>query len=112
MKIKFVFVDKGYNKHFDIVLNNKIVGWVLFREVKHSIFIESINLYFEHRGKGIGTVVVKQLLSKYKLICGCSSPLSVGFWKKVGAEFEYDITKEMIDYLMDIGEYPPFSISA
>ena len=110
MKVNLIQTSEDYNKHFNIIVDNTIIGYISFRENKNSINIESINININHRRKGIGSILIKQLLKEYKTIHGFSSPLSIGFWKNVGAEFEYDITDEMVNDLMDMGEYPPFII--
>lgn len=109
MLIEFIFESECYSKHFKILCNNEEVGKISIRE-DVMVCIESIFLYDNFQKKGIGRAIVEKLLEKYPSIHGCSSPLAIDFWKKVGAEFEYPVSEDMIDELLDIGEYPPFII--
>lgn len=111
MSLKLVFLSEDYSKHFEILNNDKVIGNVSIREIdNNSVCIESIDFLIEYRKKGFGANLILDLLSRYEYIIGCANPLSIGFWKKVGAEFEYPVSEDIIDELMDIGEYPPFKI--
>lgn len=111
MSLELIFVSEDYSKHFKIINNNKAIGNVSIREIDdNSVCIESINFFLEYRKKGFGTNLILDLSSRYKYIIGCANPLSIGFWKKVGANFEYPVSEDMIDRLMDIGEYPSVKI--
>lgn len=110
MEINLVLTAEDYNKHFDIIVENQKIGRILFREGQSWINIESINIDTDYQKKGIGKTLIKELLLKYGAIYGCSSPLAIGFWEKLGAKFEYKVTERMVYHLLDIGEYPPFEI--
>lgn len=109
MLIEFMFERECYSKHFIILCDKKEVGKISIRD-DDIVCIESIFIYDNFQRKGIGRAVVEKLLEKYSSIHGCSSPLAIGFWKKVGAEFEYPVLDEIIYELFDMGEYPPFII--
>lgn len=111
MLVELVFKEEGYNKHYDIISDKEVAGSILFRESANCISIESISLDLEYQRKGIGKTLISELLKKYSAIYGCSSPCAIGFWKKLGAEFEYDVNEDMVYELLDMGEYPPFCIS-
>lgn len=111
LKMKLSFISEDYSKHFKIISNNEIIGNISIREIDdNAVCIESINFFLEYRRKMFGTNLILDLLSRYEYIIGCANPLSIVFWKKVGAEFEYPVSEEMIDRLMDTGEYPSFKI--
>jgi len=50
------------------------------------------------------------LKNEYKVIHGTSVTSSIGFWSKMGAEFEYEIKEEMITYSWSTDEFLSFSI--
>lgn len=111
MSLRLTFVSEDYNKHFKVLNNDVVIGNISIREVENNIVcVESLSFYLEHRNKGFGRKIILYLLSKYDCVFGCANPLSIGFWKKIGAEFEYFVSEDMINMLMDIGEYPPFKI--
>lgn len=110
MLIEFIFEKECYSKHFNILCDKKEVGKISIRE-EDIVCIESIFIYDEFQHKGIGRAVVSKLLENYSSIHGCSSPLAIGFWKKVGAEFEYPVEDEIIYELLDMGEFPPFIVN-
>lgn len=109
MLIEFIFNKESYTKDFFILCNEKVVGKLSIRE-DVIVCIESIFIHDNFQRKGIGKAVVEKLLKQYPSIHGCSSPLAIGFWQKVGAEFEYPVSEDMVDELFDMGEYPPFII--
>lgn len=111
MNVELVFRRELYNKEYDIIFNGNTVGRILFREYKKSINIESISIDTQYQRRGTGSKTIRQLLKSYSTICGCSSPMAIDFWKKLGAEFEYEITESMVYKLLDMGEYPPFMIN-
>lgn len=62
----------------------------------------------KHRRKGIGRKVIEYLKNEYKVIHGTSVTSSIGFWSKMGAEFEYEIKEEMITYSWSTDEFLSF----
>ena len=94
-----------------ILLNNLLVGTIdLNVYTADIVVVESFQLCHAYKRQGIGTAVINLLKREYTTITGCSSPLAVEFWKKVGAEFEYPVEAEHIEGLLEMGEYPPFII--
>lgn len=91
-------------------MNGKEVGVIELETKGSQVVVESLMIDFHLTRQGIGTAVVALLKERYTQISGCSSPLALNFWKKVGAEFEYEVNDEMVEYLLDIDEYPPFRI--
>lgn len=112
MDIKLLLDNENYNKESKIIANGEFVGRVAYRADNESLIIDSIYIHQMYREKGIGKAIINKLLSGYKFIYGCSSPLAIGFWIKLGAKFEYDVSEDMIPRLLDIGEYPPFKIES
>ncbi len=51
-----------------IVLKDKIIGAVCLKNVKSSILIDELYLEENFRSKGIGTDILKNIISKYKCV--------------------------------------------
>ena len=111
MNIKLKINSQSYNNNYDILLDNKTIGWISYREVSHnSINISSINIDYKYRKMGIGTTIINNLLEQYEYIFGTSSPLAIQFWIKQNAIFEYDVINTPIDNLLNMNEFPTFFI--
>lgn len=110
MDIKFNFINEAYSKEYDIIYNNLTVGKLFLFGSGNVVNIESIHINKFYQRKGIGREVINKLKEEYSIIAGCSSPFAINFWLKVGAEFEYEVNEDMIYELVNMGEYPPFSI--
>lgn len=108
-EIKFIpnFTPTEYK---DFLINDIIVGQINFEISNNEITINSIIIDIKHRRKGIGRKVIEYLKNKYKAIHGTSVTSSIGFWSKMGAEFEYEIKEEMITYSWSTDEFLSFSI--
>ena len=110
MDLRLELEKSGCFNTYSILLKEKSIGQISLTEYRDSIHIDSILIEQNYRKNGFGRQVVKHLKSKHKVITGESSPFAINFWKKVGAKFHYEVNDEMIDFLMDIGEYPGFII--
>lgn len=110
MDIKLNFIKEVYSKEYDILCNNVIVGKIFLIENGHSINIESIHINRLNQRKGIGRSVINKLKEEHSVISGCSSPFAIDFWLKMGAIFVYEVNNDMIHELLNMGEYPSFSI--
>ena len=80
-----------------IYLNNEVVGVLEYKDYGDELEIKYIKIHKEYRRMGIATRVVNVLKNKNKIITGDALPGAVGFWKKMGAEFDED---EDDDYLV------------
>lgn len=112
MAIEFCIINKGYNHNYSIKHCNKDIGRISLREYRDIVYIESIFIYQSEQKKGYGKKAIDKLKLQYSYIYGCSSPLSIGFWLKMGAIFDYNVDKNTINKLMNMGEFPAFFIKS
>jgi len=110
MDLRLELKPNGCFHTYSIYQYEQLVGRFSLTEYSDRVHIESFLIFSNYRKKGLGKRCIQYLKSKYPVITGESSPFAINFWRKVGAEFDYEVNDEMIDYLMDIGEYPGFMI--
>ena len=100
-------MDRLYNEG-DLAPNRYICEKVNLNIINKVGVVKEIDI--KHRRKGIGRKVIEYLKNEYKVIHGTSVTSSIGFWSKMGAEFEYEIKEEMITYSWSTDEFLSFSI--
>ena len=61
-------VPKLIHLYSNIVVNNKIVGCLLFTDKDDGILLDEIYLEEEYRNKGIGTNIIKEVISNNDII--------------------------------------------
>lgn len=110
MDLRLELKKSGCFNTYSILLKEKIIGQICLTEHRDSVHIDSILIEQNYRKNGFGSQIVKYLKNQYSVIRGESSPFAINFWRKMGAEFDYEVHDDMLDYLMDIGEYPGFTI--
>ena len=81
-----------------IIYNDKNVGMVDYNVYDERVHIQYIMVQDEYRKLGIAKAVIKKLMKENpgKYMYGDALPGAVGFWEKMGAEFDKD---EDDDYL-------------
>ena len=110
MGLRLELKTSGCFHTYSIYHQEQLVGELSLTEYSDSVHIDTFLIFSNYRRHGFGRQVINYLKKKYHVIKGESSPFAIKFWEKVGAEFDYEVNDEMIDYLMDIGEYPGFII--
>jgi len=87
---KYIQIDYPFGNVLRV--NGVEVGGFLIRDEKWKdgikvIFLEGLEIEPEHRGKGIGRAVVRQLLERGDMIIGSiTDDESKPFWKSIGAQ--------------------------
>ena len=61
-------VPKLINNYFNIVVDDKIVGCLLLTDIDDGILLDEIFLEEEYRNKGIGTDIIKNVISNNDII--------------------------------------------
>ena len=61
-------VPKLINNYFNIVVDDKIVGCLLLTDIDDGILLDEIFLEEEYRNKGIGTDIIKNVISNNAII--------------------------------------------
>ena len=61
-------VPKLINNYFDIIVDNKIIGCLLLTDRDDGILLDEIYLEEEYRNKGIGTDIIKNVISNNDII--------------------------------------------
>ena len=61
-------VPKSLNNYFNVVVDDKIVGCLLLTNRDDGILLEEIYLEEEYRNKGIGTDIIKNIISNNDII--------------------------------------------
>ena len=61
-------VPKSLNNYFNIVVDDKIVGCLLLTDRDDGILLDEIYLEEEYRNKGIGTDIIKNVISNNDII--------------------------------------------
>lgn len=101
-------IDNSYLMYFDNI--DIPVGVLEYREHGDSVHVDYICTFEGYRNQGIASCVIKTLNEDYA-ITGNSVIDALGFWQKLGAEFEEDITiKENLDYYIENNLCVPFII--
>lgn len=91
--------------------DNTLVGCIEYRMISDSrCHIDYIHTLKAYRGRGYGKSVINSLLDEGYYITGDSLVDSIGFWLKVGAEFEECIDDANIDIYIETNSCIPFII--
>ena len=61
-------VPKLINNYFNIVVDDKMVGCLLLTDINDGILLDEIFLEEEYRNKGIGTDIIKNVISNNAII--------------------------------------------
>lgn len=91
--------------------DNTLVGCIEYRMVSDShCHIDYIHTLKAYRGRGYGKSVINSLLDEGYYITGDSVIDSIGFWLKVGAEFEECVDDANIAMYTETNSCIPFII--
>lgn len=76
-----------------IIYNDKNVGMIDYTVYDERVHIQYIMVQDEYRKLGIAKVVIEKLMKENpgKYMYGDALPGAVGFWKKMGAQFDEEI---------------------
>lgn len=59
-------VNEWIYKYQNIIVNEKIIGSILIRNIKNGILLDEIFIEDKYRNKGIGTKVISNIILKYQ----------------------------------------------
>ena len=61
-------VKEKFNYYYNIVVNNKVVGYLLLTNNDNGKLLDELYLEEEYRNKGIGTNIIKDILNKNNIV--------------------------------------------
>ena len=61
-------VKEKFNYYYNIVVNNKVVGYLLLTNNDNGKLLDELYLEEEYRNKGIGTKIIKDILNKSNIV--------------------------------------------
>lgn len=102
--------QNGRVETYAILVQELKIGYVTYTDDRHYRHIEALYLEPDYRKKGVGKQVVNELRNQTMILTGDANPLSIPFWKSMGATFEVEGIENHMDYCMDQGVFPPFFI--
>ena len=98
------FVHDWFGESNAILVNGELVGIIIY-EVNKNIEINRIAIEPEYRRQGIGAKVIEHLMNlhPYKNVVGMAEPdrVAVGFWKKLGAELDFENADWYIPFILN-----------
>lgn len=90
---------------YSVIFNNLIIGSVDYCIKNSLMYLNSLILHEEFRGKGLGRGIIEFLLGEYQVdICGNAIHSSIGFWEAIGVDFD-----ECVESCRD-GRATPFTL--
>ncbi len=84
------FYDNPYTHYIAYIHNDKILGFINYYLIYDRIEIVNFNVLEKYQNKGIGTLLLKSLINKYKNIKNitlevrCDNTKAINLYKKMG----------------------------